>query len=67
MSEFVSKDELPHDSTEKKVDVEQIETGPSYIDHKPTFGQKFKRHCARRWWLHLIIFCASFLLIALLL
>jgi hypothetical protein len=29
------------------------------------FGQKCKRHCARFWWLHLIIFCAGFLIIAL--
>jgi hypothetical protein len=32
---------------------------------KPTFGQKAKRHCARWWWLHLLIFCAIFLIIAL--
>lgn len=29
------------------------------------FGHKVKRHCARFWWLHLIIFCAGFLIIAL--
>ncbi|KAH7317912.1 hypothetical protein BKA65DRAFT_109925 [Rhexocercosporidium sp. MPI-PUGE-AT-0058] len=33
---------------------------------KRTFGQKAKRHCARFWWLHLIIFCLVFLLVALL-
>jgi hypothetical protein len=32
---------------------------------KSGFGQKAKRHCARFWWLHLIIFCLSFLIIAL--
>lgn len=33
---------------------------------KATFGQKAKRHCARFWWIHLIIFCLVFLLVALL-
>ncbi|KAH9214240.1 hypothetical protein DL95DRAFT_365922 [Leptodontidium sp. 2 PMI_412] len=33
---------------------------------KRTFGQKAKRHCARFWWLHLIIFCLVFLTVALL-
>jgi len=33
---------------------------------KQTFGQKAKRHCARFWWIHLIIFCLVFLLVALL-
>lgn len=33
---------------------------------KPTFAQRSKRHCAKWWWLHLLIFCAVFLLIALL-
>jgi cytoskeletal protein RodZ len=32
---------------------------------KPGFGQKAKRHCARFWWVHLIIFCVVFLIIAL--
>lgn len=66
MSEFTSQDASTHDG-EKKVDLEQIEVEPSYNDPKPSFGQKAKRHCARFWWVHLIIFCASFLLIALLL
>jgi hypothetical protein len=66
MSESESKDALSHES-ENKADLEQIEVGPSDAGPKPSFGQKFKRHCARRWWLHLIIFCASFLLISLLL
>jgi hypothetical protein len=66
MSEFESQDALPYGS-EKKVNLEQIEVGPSYTEPKPSFGQRAKRHCARRWWVHLIIFCASFLLIVLLL
>lgn len=32
---------------------------------KPTFGQKAKRHCARWWWVHLLIFCIIFLIISL--
>jgi uncharacterized membrane protein YdfJ with MMPL/SSD domain len=32
---------------------------------KLTLGQKGKRHCAKWWWLHLIVFCAIFLIIAL--
>ncbi|KAK2629504.1 hypothetical protein QTJ16_000324 [Diplocarpon rosae] len=34
---------------------------------KPTFGQKAKRHCARFWWIHLIVFCLIVMLIILLL
>jgi hypothetical protein len=65
MSEL-EQDALTHDS-EKKAGLEQIEVGPSTTGPKPSFGQKAKRHCARWWWVHLIIFCASFLLLALLL
>lgn len=32
---------------------------------KPTLGQKLKRHCARFWWLHLLIFIALVLVIVL--
>jgi hypothetical protein len=64
MPDFASQDV----SLQKKVDVEQIEVGPEgqaqYVK-KPTFGQKAKRHCLRWWWLHLIIFCTSFLIISL--
>jgi len=44
---------------------EQIEEQTSYAVRKPTTGQKIKRHCARFWWLHLLIFCIIFLIIAL--
>jgi hypothetical protein len=48
---------------------EKIETRGETIEGAPippaTFGQKVKRHFRRFWWLHLIIFCASFLIIAL--
>jgi cytoskeletal protein RodZ len=44
---------------------EQIEESPSYAVRKPTAFQKTKRHCQRFWWLHLIIFCIIFLIIAL--
>lgn len=32
---------------------------------KPTAGQKLKRHCARFWWLHLLILIAVVLVITL--
>jgi len=32
---------------------------------KPTVGQKFKRHCARFWWLHLIILIVVVLVVTL--
>lgn len=62
-----------HDSQDKnfeagdgKYQAEQIEEQPSYLDGgKRTTGQKIKRHCARFWWLHLVIFCIVFLIIAL--
>lgn len=48
---------------------EKIESRGDTIENTQTrpagFGQKFKRHCARFWWLHLIIFCAGVLIIAL--
>lgn len=42
------------------VEREGVESGT-----KPTFGQKFKRHCARFWWLHVIIFIIIVLVITL--
>jgi hypothetical protein len=45
-------------------DVRQIDSAEISED-RPGFGQKAKRHCVRFWWLHLIIFCISFLIIAL--
>ncbi|KAE8442982.1 hypothetical protein EG329_002445 [Mollisiaceae sp. DMI_Dod_QoI] len=50
---------------EGKYQAEQIEEQRSYIDAPSTKRQKVKRHCARFWWLHLIIFCIIFLIIAL--
>ncbi|KAI6708416.1 hypothetical protein B2J93_5857 [Marssonina coronariae] len=32
---------------------------------KPTFGQKFKRHCARFWWAHVILICLVSMVITL--
>ncbi|RFU28057.1 hypothetical protein B7463_g8282, partial [Scytalidium lignicola] len=51
--------------SDKKLEAEQIEVGPSPSYAKPTLGTKVKRHCARWWWAHLIFFCISFLIIAL--
>jgi hypothetical protein len=68
MSEFASKDATRHDSeqeSEKKVELEQVEVGQSPAHTRASFGQRAKRHCMRWWWVHLIIFCASFLIIAL--
>jgi hypothetical protein len=57
-----------HDSDknfEGKYQAEQIEEQTTYASQRPTTGQKIKRHCARFWWLHLVIFCIVFLIIAL--
>ncbi|KAI9645356.1 hypothetical protein NHQ30_006093 [Ciborinia camelliae] len=54
------------DDSDNKVErdvVEQYETDPTPT--KSSFGGKVKRHCARFWWIHLIIFCITFLIIAL--
>lgn len=32
---------------------------------KRGFGSKVKRHCARFWWVHIIVFCVVFLIISL--
>ncbi|KAF7915047.1 uncharacterized protein EAE98_011370 [Botrytis deweyae] len=50
------------DQKVERAEVEQYETNPPA---KRSFGGKVKRHCARFWWIHLIIFCISFLIIAL--
>jgi hypothetical protein len=49
--------------SDKKYQTEEIETRQPHA--APGFGQKAKRHCSRFWWLHLIIFCVIFLIIAL--
>lgn len=47
-------------------DEQQIETRGIAPARKQGGGfAKVKRHCARFWWLHLIIFCVVFLIIAL--
>jgi len=46
-----------------KQEVEQIEEEPVFV--KQTFGQKVKRHCARFWWIHVIIFIVCFLIVTL--
>jgi hypothetical protein len=47
-----------------KYDGEQVEH-TEYAGAPTTYGGRFKRHCARRWWLHVLIFCIIFLIIAL--
>ncbi|KAN0106018.1 Protein of unknown function (DUF3712) domain containing protein [Hyaloscypha variabilis] len=49
--------------SDKKFQTEEIETRQPYAPQG--FGQKTKRHCSRFWWLHLVIFCVLFLIIAL--
>jgi len=44
-----------------KYQAQEIEQVPS----RRTYGSRVKRHCARRWWIHLLIFCVVFLIIAL--
>lgn len=48
------------------------ETEPSHVESdgvdsgkKPTFRQKAKRHCARFWWIHVIVFIILVLVIVL--
>ncbi|KAF5878860.1 uncharacterized protein Bfra_001031 [Botrytis fragariae] len=50
------------DQKVERAEVEQYETSPPA---KRSLGGKVKRHCARFWWIHLIIFCVTFLIIAL--
>jgi hypothetical protein len=61
-------DSFTNDS-DRKDDDEQIEVAARTPEDslRPGRRQKFKRHCARWWWLHLLTFCVLFLLIALLL
>lgn len=53
------------DDSDKKVVPEEAELTSVGSPKPRTFGGKVKRHCARFWWLHLIIFCIVFLIIAL--
>jgi hypothetical protein len=51
--------------------VEKVEGQPQgqQFESQPVqpngFGQKTKRHFKRFWWLHIIVFCAVFLIVAL--
>jgi len=54
------------DDSDNKVEREEVEQcGEDTRPAKRSFGGNVKRHCARYWWIHLIIFCISFLIIAL--
>jgi hypothetical protein len=67
--EFNSKDVSTHGS-EKQMELEQYEIHQQdFVKNvkKRTAGQRFKRHCARYWWFHIVIFCIIFLLTTLLL
>jgi hypothetical protein len=52
-------------SSEKRFQAEEIERRDAYDAAPAGFGQKAKRHCSRFWWLHLIVFCVIFLIVAL--
>lgn len=56
---------MSNSSDDKNVGATQIDNGFSNPKATPSFGQRAKRHCARFWWLHLLIFCIIFLIIAL--
>lgn len=58
------KNEAVEGKTDQGESVMQIESA-SPVEGQVGFGQKVKRHCARFWWLHLIIFCVVFLIVAL--
>lgn len=64
MTGLSSTNASTHDA-DKRAEVEQVEVGQTPYPKKVTFGQKAKRHCARFWWLHLIIFCVTFLITSL--
>ena len=57
--------------SEKALESNYVETNNSTTSpngappRKKGFGSKVKRHCARFWWIHLIIFCVIFLIVAL--
>jgi hypothetical protein len=54
-------------SDDKAIETEQIESGPfeSKKVQSGGFLSKTKRHCAKWWWVHIIVFCIVFLIIAL--
>jgi len=52
-----------NDSQDKFND-EQVESR-EVAPRRGGFGSKVKRHCARFWWVHVIVFCLVFLIIAL--
>ncbi|KAG9233505.1 hypothetical protein BJ875DRAFT_43475 [Amylocarpus encephaloides] len=57
---------LPTNDSQNKFDNnEQIETREAGRPARGGALSKVKRHCARFWWVHLIIFCIIFLIIAL--
>lgn len=55
------------DSEDKAIETEQIEQGNYEATPigKGSWGYRIKKHFARWWWVHLIIFCALFLIISL--
>lgn len=61
---MTSADLKANDSDTKYNDADQVEQREYYVE--PVGSRtKLKRHCARRWWIHVIVFCICFLIIAL--
>lgn len=54
-------------SDDKAIEAEQIETEPYETQKVESAGflTKYKRHCTKWWWVHVIIFCVIFLIVAL--
>lgn len=55
---------LTHEKTSDS-DLKNGHVESQAVATKPGFGQKLKRHCARFWWIHVIVFCIIFLIVAL--
>jgi len=59
LSQNESKDDVEKTSEGEIVEVRQEDVLNS------GFGHRAKRHCAKWWWLHLVIFCVGFLVVSL--
>ncbi|KAG9242033.1 hypothetical protein BJ878DRAFT_426769 [Calycina marina] len=60
-----------HDESEKALEIDCVENENQQVPYTQPqkqgvgVGSKIKRHCARFWWLHIIIFCIIFLIVSL--
>ncbi|KAI9050650.1 hypothetical protein LZ554_005807 [Drepanopeziza brunnea f. sp. 'monogermtubi'] len=70
MSASLAQSESPN-STEKHAqeqsyEQQELQEPQEDVTPKRTFGQKAKRHCARFWWIHVIVFCLIVMIVTLL-